>query len=59
MFKCYVCGVEFKAKEKRYKSIFKYYSSDGNKLGTIETYICFGCIEKFTEYRQKENKNEI
>ena len=46
--RCYICGVGLKAEEKKHKSVFKYYNSDGDVLGTIETYVCFDCIENLT-----------
>lgn len=49
--RCYICGTELKAEEKKHKSVFKYYNSDGDVLGTIETYVCFNCIEKLTVRR--------
>lgn len=47
--RCYICGAELKAEENKYKSVFKYYNSDGDVLGTVETHVCFNCIEKLQE----------
>lgn len=49
--RCYVCGAELKAEEKKHKSVFKYYNSDGDELGTVENYVCFDCVEKLTGRR--------
>lgn len=46
--RCYICGVELKEEEKKHKSVFKYYNSDGEVLGRVETYVCFACIDRLT-----------
>lgn len=44
--KCYCCGNVLAEEEKQQKSKFAYYDTDGNTLGTVETYVCFACIGK-------------
>ena len=46
--RCYVCHCPLSDEEKRHKSIFKYYDTDGNAVGTVETYVCFDCIKIIT-----------
>lgn len=48
---CYVCHVPLSDEEKKHKSTFKYSDKDGNVLGTVETYVCFDCIEVMTGRR--------
>lgn len=49
--RCYVCGNELKTEEKQHESTFKCYDTDGTIVGTVETYVCFDCIEKLTGRR--------
>lgn len=56
--RCYICGDRLKTREKKYKSAFKFKGSDGDVLGTVETYVCFGCIEKLTGLRPDQQKQK-
>lgn len=49
--RCYGCGAVLRTAEKQQKSMFRYYDSDGNVVGTVETYVCFDCMEKITGRR--------
>ena len=46
---CYCCSGKLTAEEKEQKSKFTYYDASGNMLGTVETYVCFACIDKLME----------
>ena len=46
---CYICHVALSDKEKEHKSTFRYYDTDGNVIGTVETYVCFDCMAVLTE----------
>lgn len=48
---CYVCHVPLTDKEKAHKSTFTYYGKKGNIMGTLETYVCFDCVEILTGRR--------
>ena len=42
---CYVCKSVLRAEETEHKSTFTYYDKDNKVIGTLETYVCFDCIE--------------
>lgn len=46
---CYFCCAKLKMNETEHKSILRYYDKNKNELGTVETYVCFNCIEKLTK----------
>lgn len=48
---CYVCHAPLSDEEKKHKSTFTYYDKKHNVLGTVETYVCFDCIEVMTGRR--------
>ena len=49
--RCYCCGAVLRTEEHQQKSTFRYYDTDGNVVGTVETYVCFDCMEKLTGRR--------
>ena len=51
--KCYVCHAPLSDEEKKHKSTFTYYGKEQNVMGTVETYVCFDCIEVMTGRSKK------
>ena len=47
--RCYCCSNILTTEEKQHKSKFSYYDSEGRKVGTVETYVCFSCVDKIME----------